>query len=138
MAKVKTKPESKTKDIAYGDDKEVFTNSGVVGEEDRQKGELPDESDDGADNPNDQQNSDLLDAAQDEQNIDQSVPKMRILRQAKDNIPIIYQGRKLKREMNSFFQTGPISLRVSLMLLSFSCKLSTLVATHSLLVQLPT
>ena len=138
MENGKSQNKSWRKTSVWRNGKEVFTNSGVVGEEDRKKGELPDESDDGADNPNDQQNSDLLDAAQDEQNIDQSVPKMRILTQATDNIPIIYQGRKLKREMNSFFQTGPISLRVSLMLLSFSCKLSTLVATHSLLVQLPT
>ena len=51
-----------------------LTNSGVIREEDGEKGELPDESDDGGNNPNDQGKSNLLHTAQDEKNIDQSVP----------------------------------------------------------------
>ena len=46
-----------------------FTNSGVIGEQNREEYKLPDESDDGEDNPNDQGKPDLLDTAQDEENI---------------------------------------------------------------------
>ena len=51
-----------------------FTNSGVIGEQNREEYKLPDESDDGEDNPNYQGKPDLLDTAQDEENINQSIP----------------------------------------------------------------
>ena len=114
-----------------------LTNSGVVAEENGQQHKLPNQGHQGWHHPNDEEDSDLLDSTHYQQNIRKTIPEGKINSWfTKYFSP--YQGKNAKRDMNSFFQTGPISLRISLMLLSFPWRLSTLVATHSLLVQFPT
>jgi len=65
--------ETEVEEVEHGEGQNK-SNSDVIGEQNREEYKLPDESDDGEDNPNYQGKPDLLDTAQDEENINQSIP----------------------------------------------------------------